>query len=858
MRRREFLGSLFGLAAVAALPARALAGPLEDGEAAWTRGDLQAAIAAWEKALAGATDPAARVDLLLRLAGANRDLGRLTVAGKYLDEAEASGLLVARVANDRGLWKLATGDAPGAEVSIKKAFDTARAANDPALAATAASNLGLARLALGRADDAGKAFEAARTLFATLADERGQADALTNLGLAHRRAGRLREARAALEDAVARFRKAGDLVGAVDASNDLGVVLQALGLDDAALPLYEKALADATDPRRKAALTANLATVHHRKGDLAKAKALYQSAEASLEAAGRPDDAVAIALQRALLGEGDVAEYRKLYGRAKEPRVRITAALNLAGLVWSTSPEEAAKLAEEARTLANGAGSAGWRADFVQGRIALAAGKRPEAVKLLQRAVDALEATRRSLSEDEAKGFRGEYAKVYETLVEANLGAGDATAAAVAAERMALADQEGPLVPEDEAAAKLRALSDRQAWLERELANASPEAAKTIKVQLAEVQAEFAAQVDSLRASYPHFAELVRTDPEDLEAVRTELAPGVVVVQPVSLPTRLVLLVYRRERMVVREAKVGSEELNKAVYLVAKSLRAADTWDPDWTRTQCEKLGAWLYAPIADELAGATAVVVSATGVFRQLPFALLRHDGAWLAEKAPVASVTHVGSLRTAAKAFKVDGKGMLLVGNPDGTLPGAEAEVGTIGGSFKAATRLVGPQATHDAVLAACAGKSLVHLATHGLLDAQFPDKSLIVLAGHPDPAGRLAYREIPGLGQWFDRTRVVVLSACQSALPGDVVAAGKPPMAVNGLAGQFRRAGVETLVASLWSVSDEGTLALMTVFYERLAKGDDLGHALQAAQKAMITSEKHAHPFFWAPFIVVGDWR
>ncbi len=858
MRRRDFLGRLVGLAAVAALPVAALAGPLEDGEAAWGRGDLAAAITAWEAALSAATDPATRVDLLLRLAGAHRELGNLAKAGSYLDQAEATRLLPARVANDRGLWRLAGGDAKGAETSIKQAFDLARAANDPALAASAASNLGLARLALGRADDAGKAFEAARTLFVTLGDPRGQADALTNLGLAHRRAGRLRDARTALEDAVAKFKAANDPVGTVDATNDLGVVLQALGLDDEARPLYEAALPLATDPRRKAALTANLATVYHRRGDIPKARELYAAAEAALEAAGRADDAVAIALQRALLGEGNVDEYRRLYAKAKEPRVKVTAALNLAGLVWGSSPAEATRLAEEARTLANGAGSAGWRADFVEGRIALAAGKRPEGVALLQKAVDALEATRRSLTEDEARGFRGEYAKVYEALVEASLGAGDPTGAAVAAERMALADQEGPLVAEDAEAGKLRALSERQTWLERELANAKPEAAAALRVQLGQVQSEFAAQVDTLRATYPHFAELVRTDPEDLEAVRTELPPGVVVVQPVSLPAKLVLLVYRRERMVVREAPVMADDLAKAVYLVAKSLRAADTWDPDWTRTQCEKLGSWLYAPIADDLKDATAVVVSATGVFRQLPFALLRHDGAWLAERAPVASVTHVGSLRTAAKPFKVDGKAMLLVGNPDGTLPGAEAEVGAIQKTYKAATRLVGDAATHDAVLAASSGKSLVHLATHGLLDAQFPDKSLIVLHGHPDPAGRLAYREIPGLGQWLEKTRVVVLSACQSALPGDVLAAGKPPMAVNGLAGQFRRAGVETLIASLWSVSDEGTLALMTAFYERLAKGDDLGHALQAAQRAMIASDKHAHPFFWAPFIIVGDWR
>ncbi|MDP2314052.1 MAG: CHAT domain-containing protein [Pseudomonadota bacterium] len=862
MRRRDFLTCLAGLGAIAALPIPALAGAVEDGQGAFARGDLGAAVTAWEGALPATTDPTARVELLLRLAAAYRQQGRVDLAGQKLDEAEKTGLLAARVANDRGLWLLAVGDAPAAADKLKAAFDAARGANDPHLAANAASNLGLARMALGRPDEAGKAFEAARALFLSLGDDLGRADALTNAGLAHRRAGRLRDARAALEEAVGLFQAQNERLGSVDASNDLGIVLQSLGLDDLAGPLYERALADATgDVRRAAALTANLATVYHRKGDLNRAKELYSRAEAALTQAGRPDDAVAIALQRALLGAPDVAEYRKLYAAARDPRIRATAALNLAGLVWRTAPDEAVKLAAEARTVSGGLGTTAWRADFLEGRVALAGGRKDAGMALLRKAVDALESTRRSLSAEEARLFRAEYAAVYEAIVEASLGGGDMRGAAVAAEQMALADHDEPPVPEDAVSADLRALTDRQVWLQRELAGASPSQATALRQQLAAVQAQFASKVDELRATYPHFAELVRTDPEDLESVRTELPVGVVVVQPVSLPTKLVLLVYRRERLAVREVPVTTEELSKQVYSVARSLRAADTWDPDWTRAQCDKLGEWLYAPIADELATATTVVVSATGVFRQLPFALLRHEGKWLVEKASVVSVTHVGSLRTvpgkAANRFKIDARGLLLVGNPDGSLPGAKAEVEAIGGLFKGATVLVGDQGKRIPVLEACAGRTLVHLATHGILDANFPDRSHIVLTGYPQPEGVLGYREIPGLGMWLDKTRLVVLSACESGLPGDLTA-GRPAMAVNGLAGQFRRAGVETLIASLWSVSDVGTNALMTAFYTRLGKGDDIGRALQAAQVSLLASKDFSHPFYWAPFIVVGDWR
>ncbi|MFZ5482349.1 MAG: CHAT domain-containing protein [Myxococcota bacterium] len=845
MRRRSFLTLL-------AFTPFALAAGVDEGELAWDAGDLDRALLIWEKALAGA-EGEARVDLLLRVASVHRAAGRLAKADASLVAAEKLGLLAARVANDRGLWHLAAGDPKRAVDSVAAAFKQARDAGDPALAANAATNLGLARMALGRPEEAAKAFTGAAELFVTLGDDVGRADALTNLGLAHRRAGRLREARASLEEAIALFRGKGAVAGEIDATNDLAIVLQELGMDEAAAPLYEAALKKAKDPRRQAALYANYATVFHRRGDARKAEELYRKAESLVTG----DERAAITLQRALLGEPDVATYRALYEAAKDPRTRAIAALNLGGMVWKSDPALAAKLAAEAR--ASGDASAAWRADYLDGKVLLAAGKRDDAIAALRRAVDALERTRRGLGEDEAKGFRTSHDAVYETLMDAMLATGDTRGAAAAAERMVLADLGAPPIPDDPAAAELRALSEREAWLQRSLAGAPEERAAALRAQLGQLQAEFAMKVDQLRATYPHFAELVRTDPEDLEAVRRELPAGVVVVQPVLLPDRLLLLVYRRERLLARDVKAEGNRIAQQVALVARSLRAADTWDPAWTRQQCDVLGEWLLKPIEEELKDASVVVWSATGVFRQLPFALVRLDGKWLAERAAVVNVTHVGSLRAPAAAFATTGSQMLLVGNPDGTLPGAEAEVRDIAKAFDGARVLVRTEGTRDAVLENARERRVVHLATHGMLDPEAPDRSHLVLTGYPDLTGRLTYREIPGLGPWLDTARLVVLSACESGLPVDPVPRdGAPaPLAINGLAAQFRRAGVETLVASLWKVDDAGTMTLMEAFYAELAKGVDIARAMQAAQKKLIGGEL-AHPYYWAPFVVMGDWR
>jgi CHAT domain-containing protein len=77
--------------------------------------------------------------------------------------------------------------------------------------------------------------------------------------------------------------------------------------------------------------------------------------------------------------------------------------------------------------------------------------------------------------------------------------------------------------------------------------------------------------------------------------------------------------------------------------------------------------------------------------------------------------------------------------------------------------------------------------------------------------------------------------------------------------GLTRAFMYAGTPTVLVSLWSVSDVSTATLMGEFYrnlvkEKLSKTD----ALRNAQLFMLSDEKFAHPFYWAPFVLIGDWR
>lgn len=91
---------------------------------------------------------------------------------------------------------------------------------------------------------------------------------------------------------------------------------------------------------------------------------------------------------------------------------------------------------------------------------------------------------------------------------------------------------------------------------------------------------------------------------------------------------------------------------------------------------------------------------------------------------------------------------------------------------------------------------------------------------------------------------------MSACQTAL-GDNRAA-------LGLAGVAVRSGARSTLATLWSVSDESTVELMSEFYRAIATSEvNKAEALRQAQIALLKNSQFQHPFFWAPFVLIGNW-
>jgi CHAT domain-containing protein/tetratricopeptide (TPR) repeat protein len=153
------------------------------------------------------------------------------------------------------------------------------------------------------------------------------------------------------------------------------------------------------------------------------------------------------------------------------------------------------------------------------------------------------------------------------------------------------------------------------------------------------------------------------------------------------------------------------------------------------------------------------------------------------------------------------------------------------------------------------------IVHFATHGVLDSQNPQRSGLILSRlTPNGTyqnGDLTLQEIFNLKL---QAELVVLSACQTGMGQsidnvqDIQGEG-----LVGLTRGFMYAGTPRVMVSLWNVNDESTAALMSQFYQnKLAKGMTPAAALRQAQLEMLRNPKYQAPYYWAPFILQGEWR
>jgi len=267
-----------------------------------------------------------------------------------------------------------------------------------------------------------------------------------------------------------------------------------------------------------------------------------------------------------------------------------------------------------------------------------------------------------------------------------------------------------------------------------------------------------------------------------------------------------------------------------------------------------QKLYGLLLAPLEKELAGWSRLVIVPHGALHYLPFQAL-HDGEnYVLQNWQISYLPGASFLRYCHEADR-EGRGgtetavapiaALAVGHSQSSeLPYTVQEAVAVAQMWQGQT-LVEEQATRQALLLAAPQARLLHVAAHGDFRPDNPLFSGIALDD-----GWLTTLDIFNLRL---RASLVTLSACQTGR--NVVAGGDELL---GLMRAFLYAGAASLLLTLWTVEDRSTARLMELFYGHLLQGRDKAAALQAAQMQFIEEAGEglqAHPYYWAPFFLVG---
>jgi CHAT domain-containing protein len=411
-----------------------------------------------------------------------------------------------------------------------------------------------------------------------------------------------------------------------------------------------------------------------------------------------------------------------------------------------------------------------------------------------------------------------------------------------------------------------------------------------LEATLSEHSAEFRTQigpvtVESVQAAMPADAALLEFAvfrPFDPEAERNDDAYG---------PPRYAAYVIHKHGAPAGVDLGAVEDINQLIISLRDAVR--DPADAD-VKARARALDEKVMRPLRARLNGATHLLISPDGSLNLVPFeALVDERGRYLIERYSTSYLTSGRDLLRMQIHRGVPGRSVIvadpLFGEPavaaDSRLPAAASPAGrrsvTVGADmatlyfaplsasgaearaikslFPDAALLTGRRAT-KATLERVSGPRILHIASHGFFLNDVPVqnpllRSGLALAGanlggggHGD--GILTALEAAGLDLWG--TKLVTLSACDTGV-GEV----RNGEGVYGLRRAFILAGAETLVMSLWPVSDVVARDTMVAYYARLRTGLGRGDALRQAKLALLKRTSLRHPYYWAGFIQSGDW-
>ncbi|MEQ8322458.1 MAG: tetratricopeptide repeat protein [Rhodospirillales bacterium] len=419
-----------------------------------------------------------------------------------------------------------------------------------------------------------------------------------------------------------------------------------------------------------------------------------------------------------------------------------------------------------------------------------------------------------------------------------------------------------------------RVLASDAVWSEQDEARL-----QQASVALNEANAAFNAKLDELGQELTVLAsdkngqmsrEIAALNAQAADAYSAALdhdGPRTALLQLLALEDATHLLFITPDAVVHEEVPIKRDELNKMIFAARDTPgigepAAAGAADLPAIQSQLGALYDILIKPMKPHLedAGIEVLLIDAQGAIRYVPFAAL-HDGKqylgenYLLALHSAAALTDYG--RTAPKFTQASAFGVTLAHDGFDPLPSVGAEIealvpGVDGVGIVSGLDFLDDRFTRISLEGNLGQGEILHVATHYRMNPGNETKSQLLLGD----GNFLTPADIRD-SQAFKRLRsvdLVTLSACETALTDQGVGAE-----VEGIGNVMQRKGANTVIATLWAVSDDSTADFMTTFYtELLREGQTKADALQAAQAKLIKSEDHAAPYYWAPYIIMGNWR
>lgn len=624
-----------------------------------------------------------------------------------------------------------------------------------------------------------------------------------------------------------------------------------------------------------------IASSHH--GDVALALALFRQAREIFLREGNRSWTAMIDLYQALVvyPEGRLADARRLCERALQffggsplaGKAALCEMLLARICLQNEAVAEARQLCQSAldRLATAETPAVSYQAWFVMGLIEEAGGRPRQAFQAYQAAHHRLEALRSHLKTEETKvAFLKDKLAVYEALVRLCLerrsspGAQKRAFAYIEqaksrslADLIAYRDTHRPNSRQAQSALiqQVGTLREELTWYTRsmQLLENGRERVRTAHVEklrraARECEQRLVEAMTGLREEDPDYANLEEAPSIDLEMIRSALPPDVTLLQFYRVRDTFYACLLTRASLRIEPVGPASEvkRLLQLLRFQLSKFRLGSAYLKTFQKNlleaasaHLEELYRHLIAPIVRYLL-TSGVIIAPHEFLHYLPFHALNDGQGFFGDRFSVSYVPSASVYYACTTRATADSQGALVMGVPDAITPQIERETRVVASVLPDAEVYLGCAATYEVLREKGAHSKFIHIATHGCFRQDNPMFSSITLGN-----GELSLFD---LYQMSLPAELVTLSGCGTGL--NVVVGGDELL---GLKRGLLYAGAQSILLTLWDVNDQSTADFMKLFYESLR---DQGNKAKAAQSAMAEIRKvYKHPFYWAPFVIVG---